>query len=313
MVLSCTDFKEDLSSFVDGELDQHRQSALASHLSACEGCKRNHEDFKQVAVLMRTTTAKIQETAPDLWSALSGRMPSVCECIQEDLSAYLDGELIASAKDGVSQHLEQCGECHARFQELSSVTRLLSTGLQLPEAFEVDIWAGIKTRLNDDCELIRTDLSAFIDREVPTLRHREVTAHLTECAECKDEFLALSQTGDVLRGSYQPEIPEDFDLWPAIQAKLNVVQFERPSKETPAAKSGGAADVARKVVPMRRLAAVAAAVVAGVGATMIYFSVNHADSPSVEPITAEAYLIDQSLGEPTSVADAVVTGGNGRD
>jgi anti-sigma factor RsiW len=146
------------------------------------------------------------------------------------------------------------------------------------------------------------------------LRHREVTAHLTECAECKDEFLALSQTGDALRSSYQPDIPEDFDLWPAIQAKLNVVQFERPTgKEaaTAGAKSG-AADVARKVVPMRRLAAVAAAVVAGIAATMIYFGVNHSENPSVEPITAEAYLIDQSLGEPTSVADAVVTG-NGRD
>lgn len=309
MVLSCTDFKEDLSSLVDGELDQHRQSALASHLSECEPCKRNHDDFKQVAVLMQSATAKIQETAPDLWSALSDRMPGVCECIQEDLSAYLDGELIASAKDGVSQHLEQCGECHAKFQELSSVTRLLSTGLQLPETFEVDIWAGINARLNDDCELIRSDLSSFVDREVPTLRHREVTAHLTECAECKDEFLALSQTGDVLRASYQPNIPADFDLWPAIQGKLNVVQFERPTgKEAAAGKS----DAGRKVVPMRRLAAVAAAVVAGVAASMIYFNVNHAGGPSVEPITAEAYLIDQSLGEPTSVADAVVTG-NGRD
>jgi hypothetical protein len=90
------------------------------------------------------------------------------------------------------------------------------------------------------------------------------------------------------------------------------VQFERPVKEGATGRSGGAADVARKVVPMRRLAAVAAAVVAGVAATMIYFGMHHADSPSVEPITAEAYLIDQSLGEPTSVADAVVTG-NGRD
>jgi anti-sigma factor RsiW len=301
MVLSCIDFKEDLSSFVDGELDQHRQSALASHLSQCEPCKRNHEDFKQVTVLMQSATARIQETAPDLWSSLSSKMPSVCECVQEDLSAYLDGELIAPAKDGVTQHLEECAVCHAKFQELSSVTRLLSTGLKLPDTFEVDIWASIKTRLSEDCVLIRSELSSFIDREVPTLRHREITAHLTECAECKDEFLALSETGDALRNSYQPEIPEDFDLWPSIQGKLNVVQFERKEKVASTAGSGKS-----NVVPMRRLAAAAAAVVAGVAATMIFFSTHHATDPSVEPITAEAYLIDQSLGEPANVAEAVV-------
>lgn len=299
MVLSCTDFQEDLSSFVDGELDQHRQSALASHLSECEPCKRNHEDFKKVTVLMQSATAKIQETAPDLWSALNGKMPSVCECIQEDLSAYLDGELIAPAKEGVTAHLEGCTVCHAKFQELSSVTRLLSTGLQLPDAFEVDIWTGIKTRLNEDCALIRSELSAFIDREVATLRHREITAHLTECAECKTEFMTLSETGDALRSSYQPEIPENFDLWPAIQAKLSVVPFERKEKAAAAGNKG-------KVVPMRRLAAVAAAVVAGVAATMIYFTTQDGSMSSVEPITAEAYLIDQSLGEPANVAEAVV-------
>jgi len=299
MVLSCIDFKEDLSSFVDGELDQHKQSALASHLSECGLCKRSHDEFKTMAAAMQAATARIQETSPDLWSALSLKMPSVCEVVREDMSAYLDGELIAPAKEGVSEHLEQCGECRARFQELSNVTRVLSVGLQLPEAFDVDIWSGVKSRLNEDCTVIRGELSAFIDREVVTLRHREITAHLTECAECKGDFLALSATGDVLRSSYQPELPADFDLWPAIQAKMNVVQFEK--KE--AAANGGND---RKVVPMRRLAAVAAAVVAGIAATMIYFNTNHSQSPSVEPITAEAYLIDQSLGEPSNVAEAAV-------
>jgi anti-sigma factor RsiW len=300
MVLSCTDFKEDLSLFIDGELDQHKQSALASHLSQCDLCSQNHDDFKRMTALMQTATARIQDTAPDLWSSLSAKLPGVCECIQEDLSAYLDGELIAPAKEGVSQHLEQCTVCHAKFQELSSVTRLLSTGLQLPEAFEIDLWSGLKSRLTEDCSLIRSELSSFVDREVPTLRHREITSHLTECAECKDEFHMLSSTGDMLRGSYQPEIPADFDLWPALQAKLdtNVVHLDRKEKAAPAAGINN-------VVPMRRLAAVAAAVVAGIAATMIYFTA-HTEQTAIEPITAEAYLIDQSLGEPAAIAEAVV-------
>lgn len=297
MVLSCTDFKEDLSCLIDGELDQHKQSALASHLSECGICKTNHDEFKNVGRMLQTSTDKAQQAAPDIWTALSLKLPGVCECIQEDMSAYLDGELIASAKEGVSQHLEQCSVCHAKFQELSGVTRLLSNGLKLPESMDIDIWAGVKSRLNDDCVLIRSELSAFIDREVATLRHRSITSHLTECAECKDEFMGLSSTGDMLRSSYQPEIPDNFDLWPAIQSQLNVVPFER-------ATTTKSASVLQ--FPARRLAAVAAAVVAGIAATMIYFGTTHTNTPSVEPITAEAYLIDQSLGEPSDVAEAVV-------
>lgn len=297
MVLSCTDFKEDLSSFLDGELDQHRQSALSAHLSDCFGCKRDHDEFRRVGKYLQSVTANAQEAAPDLWSAVSLKMPSVCECVREDLSAYLDGELIASAKEGVSQHLEQCAECHQRFQQLSSVTRVLSTGLQLPENIEVDIWGGVKSRLNEDCVLIRSELSSFIDREVATLRHRSITNHLTECADCKDEFVGLAETGDLLRSYYQPEVPAELDLWSGLQEKINVVPFER--KEKTAAATG-------RVVPMRRLAAVAAAVVAGVAATLIYFAAGNNHNQEVELVTAEAYLIDQSLGEPADVAEAVV-------
>ncbi len=295
MVLSCIDFKEDISSFLDGELDEHKQSALTSHLSVCSDCTRDQKEYKSVARLLQSSTSLTQNAAPDIWASLSSKMPGVCEVIQEDLSAYLDGELIAPAKEGVNQHLEQCSVCHGKFQELSNVTRLLSTGLQLPEVMEIDIWAGIKARLNEDCVLIRSELSSFIDREVATLRHRSITNHLTECAECKGAFQRLSESGELLRNQYQPEIADDFDLWPAIQSKMNVLPLERKDKVA-----------VRSIAPMRRLAAVAAAVVAGIGITMFYFSSTQSGSSGYEPITAEAYLIDQSLGEPADVAEAVV-------
>ncbi len=295
MVVSCIDFKEDISSFMDGELEEHKQSALTDHLSGCSECTRDHKAYKNVGRLLQSSTTETQNGAPDIWAALSSKMPGVCEVIQEDLSAYLDGELIAPAKEGVNQHLEQCSVCHGKFQELSNVTRLLSTGLQLPEVMEIDIWSGIKARLNEDCVLIRSELSAFIDREVDTLRHRSITNHLTECAECKEAFQGLSESGELLRNQYQPEIPEEFDLWPAIQSKMNVLPLERKDKAA-----------VRSLVPMRRLAAVAAAVVAGIGITMFYLHSAHNGTLSTEPITAEAYLIDQSLGEPADVAEAVV-------
>jgi anti-sigma factor RsiW len=293
MVLSCSDFKEDLSAFVDGELDQHRQTALSEHVSACSLCQSNHDGFKNVGKLLQGLHARVQDSAVDIWSDLANKLPSVCVCVQEDMSAYLDGELIAPAKEGVAQHLESCSDCLNKFNSLSQVNGLLSKGLVLPDAIEVDLWAQVKSRLNEDCVLIKSELSPFIDREVATLRHRTITQHLTECGECKGEFTALSETGEVIRTSYQPVMTEEFDLWPQIQSRMNVIPIE--SKEQ-----------TRRIKPTRRLYAVAAALVAGVAASVMFFYTQTNSSSSIAPVTAEAYLIDQSLGEPTDVAEAVV-------
>jgi anti-sigma factor RsiW len=293
MVLSCSDFTEDLSALVDGELDTHKQTALSEHVSACSPCRSRHNTFKGIGKLLQGVHARVQDSAVDIWALVADRLPSVCECIQEDLSAYLDGELIAPAKEGVAQHLESCADCLNKFNQLSKVNGLLSKGLVLSDTVEIDLWSQVKSRLNEDCTLIRAELSPFIDREVATLRHRTITQHLTECGECKDEFSALSDTGEAIRTSYQPEITPDFDLWPQIQTRLNVIPLE--SKEH-----------IRRIKPTRRLYAVAAALVAGVAASVMFFYTQTQSVTSLAPVTAEAYLIDQSLGEPTDVAEAVV-------
>jgi anti-sigma factor RsiW len=214
--------------------------------------------------------------------------------VQNDLSAYLDGELLAPAKEGIDQHLEHCAGCLQKFQQLSQVNNLLSKGLQLPEEVNVDIWAGVKARLNDDCLVINSELSPFIDREVATLRHRAITSHLTECNDCTHQFNQLSETGDILRTYYQPQLSDDFDLWPAIEAQIKVVPLEAAKEKR------------RAPNPVRRLSLVAAAVVAGVLAYVGFMWYAQNNQPQVQPVTAEAYLIDQSLGDPADVAEAVV-------
>lgn len=293
MTVSCTELKEELSSFVDGELEQIKQTAIASHITSCPDCKEDHDQFKNLRGLLQKQSSKAQEAAPDMWALISAKLPTVCESIQEDLSAYLDGELIPSAKDGVDIHLKECGICLAKFKDLSKLTNVLSTGLQLPETFNVDIWSGLSARLNEDCVLIQSELSSFIDKEVATLRHRTITGHLTECAECKTVFDALSETGDALRNYYQPAIPADFDLWPAIHKSMNVIPLEPRIKQ-------------KSPVMVRRLYAVAAAVMLGVVVSASIFLGSQHSSQQVAPVTAEAYLIDQSLGEPANVAEAVI-------
>jgi anti-sigma factor RsiW len=292
--MACSKYIEDLSALEDGELTSDEQSALHQHLSACFPCSQAKEQMQRLGGLLRTNNQFVtKNSAPDLAGALIGKLASVCQCVQEDLSAYLDGELIASAKEGVTEHLSLCSVCLSKFNDLTRINNLLSSGLKLPESINTDIWSSLKSRLNDDCLLIRSELSAFIDREVATLRHRAITIHLTECSDCSREFSELSQTGDLLRDVYKPDLAEDFDLTQGLRERLKVVPFQ-PSERR------------RAPLTVRRMYAAAAVAAVGIMVSLGFLWFGHSSAHAVQPVTAEAYLIDQSLGDPADVAEAVV-------
>lgn len=292
---ACADFKEDLSAYLDGELDAGRQSELTEHLEACPPCQGQQTQMRQTVSLLAQAKLSAYAKCPDLWSGISSKLPTVCQTIEADFSAYLDGELIVPAKEGVSEHLQLCKPCHGKFQDLSQVNGLLSRGLALDKTLEIDIWSQIKNRLDEDCLLIKDELSSFYDREVSAQRHRTITGHLLDCANCRDALSNIAHTGDLLRDSYQPEIPEEFDLWPEIKAKMQVVQFpkEKKRKESPWAKP-------KSLQLLAASAAVAAGLVAAVTGFMNTSAIN------VKPVTAESYLIESALGEPANVAEAMV-------
>lgn len=290
MTMSCTAFQDELSAYLDGELDDASVPKVDEHLGRCQPCRDLKDNYKRVTALVVSSSENIE--VPDIWSAMQDKLPSVCELVEEDFSAYLDGELIASAKDGVSEHLQACPPCHDKFQALSKVNGLLSRAMELPAGLELDIWSGIANRLEEDCVLIKEELSSFFDREVTPPRHRAITSHLLDCTDCRDQMASITGTGEMLRSHYQPVFPEDFDLWPQIKAKMAVVPFAPKEKR-------------RKAIAARRLYAVAAVVVGGVLAAIGFF-VNVHSASTIQPVTAEAYLIDSALGEPAEVPEAVV-------
>src|SRR5215471_1100300 len=220
MISSCSAFKEDFSSFLDDCLDEARKADVCTHLADCPACRKEYESLKSLNGMLAAALRPESAPAVDIWSSLSAKLPSVCQVIQEDLSAYLDGELAAPAQEGVNQHLKECQACREKFSGMHATNQLLSQGLALPSSVQVDLWAAVKSRLNEDCALIQTELSAYVDQEVPTLRHRSITAHLIDCPNCHGLFNQLSEVGEIVRSSYQPVIPDNFDLWPEIKAKI---------------------------------------------------------------------------------------------
>jgi len=302
---SCAQVKEELSALLDAQAESSRD-AIELHMSGCQDCANEYASLKtvkdMVARAMDACKVDLESNMPglDIWSSIQGRLPSVCEVIQEDLSAYLDGELTAPAKEGVNLHLKECEDCLGRFKLLNETNRILAKGLELPADKEVDIWSSVKVRLNKDCALIDNELSAYLDQEVATLRHREITRHLAECADCQSEFGKLTSVGDLIRDAYKPDIPQDFDLWPQIKSKLNVVQFT-PKAETPTPVKAKPRGIDRRYYVGAAVAAVFV-LVFGLGA----FWLNTPGQSNIRQVSAESYLIESSLIEPANRAEAVV-------
>ncbi len=66
-----------------------------------------------------------------------------CQAFDEDLSAWIDGELAALRRSAVEAHLASCRACTARVEELSAVDRALRS---LPEPA---VGAALRARLGD--------------------------------------------------------------------------------------------------------------------------------------------------------------------
>lgn len=291
--MSCTDLKEELSAFVDGQVDSALNVLISVHLQSCRSCSNQVKEIESLSRVL--ACGVLPNNVPDIWERMKNVLPSVCDVIKEDLSAYLDGELSASAQEGVNKHLKECSDCLTCFRSLNATNTFIARELELPHHVKVDIWPSIKARLNEDCALIQSELSAYADQEVVTLRHRTITSHLTECLNCRNSFNRLSRAAEIMRESYKPVVSDSFDLWPDIKRKLQVVPF--------ASKTMAQKESQRKW--SRRAYLSTAAVVVGVIGIMTFF-ISPLKKHNVEPISSEAYLIESAFNEPIQLADAVI-------
>lgn len=294
MVNTCEPYRSELSAFLDGQLDAQRQLDIQGHLDSCEDCREESQTLKRLTKFLGDKMQSRNLEVPDLWPGIAAAMPSICEVMQEELSAYLDGELTPAAQEGVNKHLKDCEVCLGSFKSLNAANLMLSRGLELPLSLNVDLWPAVKAQLNEDCALIKSELSAYVDQEVVNLRHRNITNHLIDCHECRLEFNGLAGVGDLVRESYRPDIPHDLDLWPGILAKMQVVPFAPKVAAIPLKAHPGRP---------RWLIGAAAAAVVGLAGVAISFTIPHMQG---ETISSESYLIESALLEPSDTAEAAV-------
>ena len=292
-------FIEDLSAFYDKELNSEACAEMEESLTSCKESANQFESLKTLSTLIKESTNDLE--IPEIWDAIKDDLPSVEELIEEDLSAYLDGELPPAAADGVKLHLESNEVLMEKFKLLNQTNQMLAKSMELPEDIDINLWDNIKSRLTTDCEIIKSELSPYLDQEVVTHRHRAITAHLVDCLDCREQFDSMSIVGNVISEHYTVEVPEDLDLWPEVKKKMKVVPFRQKKSANKPAKQTTPVLLRPKV----RVMAVAAAAVIGLLGTVAIWLASPDDQEFI-PVTAEEYLIESSFEETSNVAEAVI-------
>lgn len=69
-----------------------------------------------------------------------------CRRCNDDLSAYLDGELADSARDDLERHLGECEPCKEEYLDLKRSSELVESKLPVLEPAP-EIWNGLRTRI----------------------------------------------------------------------------------------------------------------------------------------------------------------------
>ncbi len=296
MAVSCFRYKVDLSAIVDRELDTKSLSEVQRHLNSCRDCSvdlATLRDFDDFLVAQLSTVAQPSGVnGLAFFDQLRSKLPGICSLNQQEFSAYLDGELTGAAQEGVTSHLHSCSKCLKQFSSLNAVNQLVVRGVELPGSHRVDLWNSIKEQLNENCAHISTELSAFLDQEVPRLRHRHIAVHLSECSNCNNSFQALSQVSDLIKENYIPVITTDFDLLAPVKAKLSAAELTE--------QADGKSKSFRKFY----LVALSVAVSILLLGSVLFLSLLNRTKLSV--ISAEDFLIQTALEEPSESAEVVL-------
>jgi len=295
----CQKYRSELSALIDGQLDAKVQTEMQLHITDCHGCTQELDTLKSLEEFLSQNMAVEGLDVPEIWDLMQAELPSICDVIRDDLSAFIDNELPPPAHEGVDKHLKECLPCLSAFKELNNTNKLIAKSLELAPSIKVDLWPAVKARLNEDCALIQNELSAYADQEVEILRHRTITRHLVDCSDCKIRFQSISSGGEVLRNSYKPAMADDFDLWSDVKRQLQVVPITLKAGQ----QTGQTVTNTKSKNPRVYLASAAAVVVLMVASGGIFVGLT---KHKVVPLSSEAYLIESAMSQPTEIAEAVV-------
>lgn len=147
--MKCDNIKEDLSAYIDNELDEKESGEIRKHLAECKDCNKEFNELSATVALLGkmkryTAPAFIAKAIEKEIASIGGIMK--CQDVRNNLSAYIDHELIESEYVAIQNHLNQCNSCQKEYNELNVVVNRIKLleKYTAPKALASKVEKGIK-------------------------------------------------------------------------------------------------------------------------------------------------------------------------
>jgi predicted anti-sigma-YlaC factor YlaD len=170
--MPCPYTLEDLSAYIDGELDSATAVRVRDHLHVCPECEQQAGWLREVADMVRALPPA-QPRQSTAWKvdqlAEGATRPVQCTTALAQASALIDGELPQDEAVLVQAHLYTCPNCYEAYRQLDRVAEIMHVGgpVQPPAGLEQRIWAAVEA---DERAVVRGWFRRAFDCAVPGFR-----------------------------------------------------------------------------------------------------------------------------------------------
>ena len=142
--------------------------------------------------------------------------------IQNELSAYIDNELIPNRYKEIEAHLRSCKECTEMLSAFQKNRQMIADRLHpVPSTLKDAVMAKIHIQFQDE-------LSAYIDTELDPAMHHRIETHFHACSECSDMLSAFRENRERVKALEHPAPTSIHDV---VMAKIHEQAAETKIKE----------------------------------------------------------------------------------
>jgi len=220
-----------LPEFLEDALSASQLKDVEAHLAECAGCREELRLLERALLVLDSGAS--QREGIDLWAGLQeklareqralGRRLSCVE-VQEQLPAFLEGEVGARQREALQGHLLGCPACSAERRLLENSLRAID---HVAAATPDNLWPEFQRRLAAERQAGRRPLScrraaaaapAYLEGVLAPRQRRAVEAHLHTCPMCERDCERLRAS--LARLNALPPAPLPRDLWPDMAARL---------------------------------------------------------------------------------------------
>ena len=128
---NCSELFEQLSAYLDDELDGADKALVESHLANCADCTKQLQDLKLVAGALKGMKRVESKRELDFSFLEAGTAQTAvaepCQEFIEALDAYHDNELSGEEKQRVSEHLKDCQPCNKRLEDIGRIVKAIKS------------------------------------------------------------------------------------------------------------------------------------------------------------------------------------------